>query len=124
MSTAGACASPGCTSVVSQRLACPKCIQLGMLPTYFCSQDCFKQNYSNHKSLHALAKQIIAANSGYVIVCRWVVTVSEETLELVCRCALLLILIFSSSFDSGVNKLTERLLHPMVSRAPSMLLQS
>jgi len=55
------CASPGCTRVVEQRLACPKCIQLGLSPTYFCSQSCFKQNYSNHKSIHALAKQILAA---------------------------------------------------------------
>jgi methionyl aminopeptidase len=55
------CVSPGCTNVAAQRLACPKCIQLGMPPTYFCSQDCFKKNYSHHKQVHALAKQIIAA---------------------------------------------------------------
>jgi methionyl aminopeptidase len=36
-------------------------MQLGMPPTYFCSQDCFKTNYSHHKQVHALAKQIIAA---------------------------------------------------------------
>mmetsp|Transcript_18946 Transcript_18946/g.24379 ORF Transcript_18946/g.24379 Transcript_18946/m.24379 type:complete len:414 (+) Transcript_18946:88-1329(+) len=58
--SSGACASPGCTNVVSS-LACPKCIQLGMPPTYFCSQDCFKKNYAHHKQVHALAKQIIAA---------------------------------------------------------------
>ena len=58
---AGACASPGCTNVVEQRLACPKCIQLGMHPTYFCSQDCFKKNYSDHKKIHALAKQILVS---------------------------------------------------------------
>lgn len=61
MMTEGGCASPGCPNVVSSRLACPKCIQLGMPPTYFCSQDCFKDNYNQHKQIHALAKQIIAA---------------------------------------------------------------
>jgi methionyl aminopeptidase len=59
----GACASPGCTNVVEQRLACPKCIQLGMTPTYFCSQSCFKSNYATHKSLHSLAKQILSAQT-------------------------------------------------------------
>lgn len=57
----GACASPGCDKVVSQRLACPKCLQLGMPPTYFCSQECFKDNYSSHKQIHSLAKHIIAS---------------------------------------------------------------
>ena len=65
-SSVGACSSPGCTNVAASRLACPKCIQLGMTPTYFCSQDCFKANYNSHKQIHALAKQIIAA--GYVVV--------------------------------------------------------
>eukprot|EP00521_Asterionellopsis_glacialis_P006641 CAMPEP_0195284048 /NCGR_PEP_ID=MMETSP0707-20130614/2397_1 /TAXON_ID=33640 /ORGANISM="Asterionellopsis glacialis, Strain CCMP134" /LENGTH=409 /DNA_ID=CAMNT_0040343343 /DNA_START=79 /DNA_END=1308 /DNA_ORIENTATION=+ len=63
-STGGGCASPGCDKVVSQRLACPKCIQLGLPPTYFCSQACFKANYSSHKSIHSLAKQIMAAGGG------------------------------------------------------------
>ena len=57
----GGCASPGCTNVTEQRLACPKCIQLGLPATYFCSQSCFKSNYSSHKSIHKLAKQILQA---------------------------------------------------------------
>jgi len=61
--TDGACASPNCDKVVSSRLACPKCIQLGIAPTYFCSQDCFKANYASHKAVHSLAKQILAASS-------------------------------------------------------------
>jgi zf-MYND-like zinc finger, mRNA-binding len=61
----GCCASPGCTKVVEHRLACPKCIQLGMNPpAYFCSQDCFKANYAQHKQVHALAKQIMDAQQG------------------------------------------------------------
>lgn len=65
---ANGCASPGCNNALEQRLACPKCMQLGMPPTYFCSQRCFKDNYGKHKQVHALAKQIIAAQAaqGYV----------------------------------------------------------
>lgn len=59
------CASQGCGNEVTSNLACPKCSQLGMPPAYFCSQDCFKANYAAHKQVHALAKQIIAAQ-GYV----------------------------------------------------------
>ena len=59
------CASPGCDKDTSvKKLACPKCLQLGMPPTYFCSQDCFKANYASHKQIHTLAKQILASNSG------------------------------------------------------------
>jgi hypothetical protein len=32
------CASPGCTNAVVSRLACPKCMQLGLPPVYFCGQ--------------------------------------------------------------------------------------
>ena len=60
------CASQGCEQPVTSNLACPKCSQLGMPPAYFCSQDCFKTNYNAHKQVHALAKQIIAAQ-GYVL---------------------------------------------------------
>ena len=64
---AGACASPNCDKVVGSRLACPKCMELGFPPTYFCSQECFKSNYASHKAVHSLAKQILAA-SRYVCV--------------------------------------------------------
>ena len=58
----GGCASPGCTNIVKSRLACPKCIQLGISPpAYFCGQQCFKKNYGQHKQVHVLAKQILAA---------------------------------------------------------------
>lgn len=49
-----ACASPGCTNVVEHLLACPKCLQLGMPPTYFCSQECFRGSYATHKQVHNL----------------------------------------------------------------------
>ena len=66
MASAGTlCSSPGCGKPVTSNLACPKCMQLGLSPTYFCSQDCFKTNYNTHKQVHSLAKQIIEAQ-GYV----------------------------------------------------------
>ena len=49
------CASPGCQQL-SPRLCCPKCIQLGLAPTFFCSQDCFKANYSLHNQIHKMAQ--------------------------------------------------------------------
>lgn len=58
------CASPGCGKVVTSNLACPKCIQLGLTPPYFCSQSCFKDNYGTHKQVHSLAKQIIESQGA------------------------------------------------------------
>ena len=57
------CASPSCTNTTTARLACPKCIQLGLKPTYFCSQECFKSNYNSHKQIHALAKTILSSSA-------------------------------------------------------------
>ncbi len=55
------CASPGCNKVLETKLACPKCMQLNLPPTYFCSQACFKENYASHNQIHKYAKQIIDA---------------------------------------------------------------
>ncbi|KAK9780716.1 putative Methionine aminopeptidase [Seiridium cardinale] len=33
-------------------LQCPTCLKLGIKDSYFCSQDCFKRNWSTHKTLH------------------------------------------------------------------------
>lgn len=52
------CASPNCGNPVEHKLACPKCMQLGLPATYFCSQTCFKENYEDHKKVHAIAKQL------------------------------------------------------------------
>jgi len=57
------CASVGCNNSVSTNLACPNCKKLG-LDNYFCTQECFKKNYAEHKKVHAVAKQVLAA-SGY-----------------------------------------------------------
>lgn len=50
------CSSPGCTNIVETLLACPKCIQLGLPPTYFCGQVCYKNNYTIHKKVHIIPK--------------------------------------------------------------------
>lgn len=63
-STEGGCASPGCDKIVDTRLACPKCIQMGLPPTYFCSQSCFKANYSTHNKIHKIAKQVAQAKAA------------------------------------------------------------
>lgn len=59
------CSSPGCNNAITSNLACPTCAKLGLAPAYFCTQDCFKTNWATHKQVHALAKQIMAAQ-GYV----------------------------------------------------------
>lgn len=51
------CASPKCDNAVLTKLACPKCLTLGLPPSYFCCQTCFKSNYATHCKIHKLAKQ-------------------------------------------------------------------
>ncbi len=51
---AAPCSSPGCQNTAT--LACPTCLKLGIPPSRFCSQECFKNNWSTHKQLHALVK--------------------------------------------------------------------
>mmetsp|Transcript_351 Transcript_351/g.593 ORF Transcript_351/g.593 Transcript_351/m.593 type:complete len:409 (-) Transcript_351:39-1265(-) len=54
----------GCNKQVETKLACPKCIQMLLPPTYFCSQECFKANYSTHNKLHKIAKQVMDAKAN------------------------------------------------------------
>jgi methionyl aminopeptidase len=37
-------------------------MQLGLPNTFFCGQECFKTNYAQHKSIHSIAKQVLAAS--------------------------------------------------------------
>ncbi|KAE8403247.1 peptidase M24, structural domain-containing protein [Aspergillus pseudonomiae] len=37
-------------------LQCPTCLKLGMKDSYFCSQDCFKKNWAQHKTVHKTAQ--------------------------------------------------------------------
>jgi methionyl aminopeptidase len=61
------CASPNCTVLLDKGggdgkpalLACPKCLQLGLPPSYFCGQECFRENYAVHKRIHTSASKLV-----------------------------------------------------------------
>ncbi|KAI1770167.1 methionine aminopeptidase 1 [Hypoxylon cercidicola] len=45
------CSGADCRNYAGS-LQCPTCLKIGMQETYFCSQDCFKRNWNQHKTLH------------------------------------------------------------------------
>lgn len=49
-SSASVCATPGCSQPAA--MACPTCIKLGLPVTIFCSQNCFKEYWPEHKKSH------------------------------------------------------------------------
>ena len=44
------CCTPGCGKPAS--MACPTCLKLGLPPSRFCGQECFKNNWNEHKLIH------------------------------------------------------------------------
>jgi len=46
------CSRPGCGK--SANMSCPTCIKLGIPPSLFCDQNCFKSYWTIHKSIHKL----------------------------------------------------------------------
>lgn len=50
----GMCATPGCLK--GGTMACPTCIKAGLPPTKFCSQECFKSYWNEHKKVHKESK--------------------------------------------------------------------
>eukprot|EP00298_Acanthocystis_sp_HF-20_P016622 c21532_g1_i3.p1 GENE.c21532_g1_i3~~c21532_g1_i3.p1 ORF type:complete len:146 (+),score=48.93 c21532_g1_i3:35-439(+) len=50
------CSTPGCGKQAS--LSCPKCLELNIKQSYFCSQDCFKAYYKTHNNLHKAATYV------------------------------------------------------------------
>jgi len=56
------CESPGCDQPA--KLQCPTCIKLNIQGSFFCTQDCFKDNWNLHKNLHKLAKSDNASQSS------------------------------------------------------------
>ncbi|CAF3290984.1 unnamed protein product [Rotaria socialis] len=55
------CVTPNCGG--KAKLRCPNCVKLGIVDgSYFCSQDCFKSYWSEHKKLHVQAKNSSTAN--------------------------------------------------------------
>ena len=49
-------ACQGCGNSTDSGMCCPKCGQLGK-QTYFCSQECFTANWTQHSRLHAILLQ-------------------------------------------------------------------
>ncbi|KAG5192994.1 peptidase M24, structural domain-containing protein [Tribonema minus] len=63
------CETPGCGKPAS--MGCPTCIKLGLPRSLYCSQECFKSHWPQHKALHKLVRSaqepsgILPAFSGY-----------------------------------------------------------
>jgi len=53
------CGTPGCGKPA--KMACPTCQKLGIPPSRFCDQVCFKGYWDEHKALHAAVKKARAA---------------------------------------------------------------
>ncbi|VDI28071.1 methionine aminopeptidase 1-like [Mytilus galloprovincialis] len=49
------CETPGCDKAA--KLQCPTCIKLMIQGSFFCSQECFKGFWTEHKKVHKKAKQ-------------------------------------------------------------------
>ena len=39
-------------------MACPTCVKLGLPPSRFCSQECFKSSWNEHKTVHKDARKL------------------------------------------------------------------
>ncbi|XP_013411150.1 methionine aminopeptidase 1-like [Lingula anatina] len=48
------CETPACNK--EAKLQCPTCIKLGVEGSFFCSQECFKGSWNEHKKIHKKAK--------------------------------------------------------------------
>ncbi|KAJ1324604.1 methionyl aminopeptidase [Microdochium nivale] len=54
-----ACLGADCENSAGD-LQCPTCLKLGIKDSFFCSQDCFKRNWNDHKSSHKTAQGKLA----------------------------------------------------------------
>lgn len=52
-----ACSTPGCGK--GSTLQCPTCVKLGLPPSYFCSQECFKNFWPIHKFVHLKGRKYL-----------------------------------------------------------------
>lgn len=48
----GVCCTPGCGVVLRSRRECPICKKMKIAGSYFCSHDCYKANWKEHKKIH------------------------------------------------------------------------
>ena len=58
------CGTVGCGKPAE--LACPTCLKLGLNPTRFCTQECFKTSWAEHKSFHKQATKKSRENTKYI----------------------------------------------------------
>ncbi|KAI0979986.1 hypothetical protein GJ496_010781 [Pomphorhynchus laevis] len=56
------CCTPNCNQ--SATLKCPLCLKDGVT-SYFCSQDCFKASYNEHKRIHKSAANILVSSNAW-----------------------------------------------------------
>eukprot|EP00126_Sphaerothecum_destruens_P004831 Sdes_comp18408_c0_seq1m8251 len=58
------CQAPNCGKAA--KFQCPKCIslQLPKISSFYCSQDCFKQDWASHKKLHSAVTASVEANTA------------------------------------------------------------
>jgi len=53
----GVCCTPGCGVVLQTRRECPVCKKMKITGSYFCSRDCYKANWREHKKMHETASK-------------------------------------------------------------------
>lgn len=56
------CKAPGCSNPGTFR--CPTCRELGVTDQNFCSQECFKADWDEHKLIHKAAKALVQQAAG------------------------------------------------------------
>ena len=59
------CETPGCDK--EAKLQCPTCIKLAIEGSFFCSQECFKGYWSEHKAAHKTAKAKSSSTSASAV---------------------------------------------------------
>ncbi|KAL4476473.1 hypothetical protein ABPG74_010206 [Tetrahymena malaccensis] len=57
------CSTIGCGKPASMH--CPTCVKLGLAPSYFCNQDCFKTFWPIHKLFHKKQEEQAVAKSKF-----------------------------------------------------------
>mmetsp|Transcript_44421 Transcript_44421/g.87174 ORF Transcript_44421/g.87174 Transcript_44421/m.87174 type:complete len:416 (+) Transcript_44421:45-1292(+) len=57
------CTTPSCRAPLSadgKKMGCPTCVKMELQPSFYCSQACFKSDWSRHKAVHKIAKELKA----------------------------------------------------------------
>jgi methionyl aminopeptidase len=61
----------GCGQPMVTTMGCPTCQKLGLVPALFCSQECFKASWAEHKKVHKAAKKLAkeSESGGGAVTC-------------------------------------------------------